>query len=130
MQTETNFMCLVLGTSNRLGIVLLYCQPSLPAGSLAKVMETVLDLVLRKTPRLITFGNFNIHAETSLLGQAQESDFMAAMTACVSFGSKMQLHRNFPPAPRPIFFLQCHPKQSCTLLIPLKSGSLEGCNST
>ncbi|KAF7239822.1 Craniofacial development protein 2 [Varanus komodoensis] len=69
---------LVLGNRDRLGILLVYRAPFCPTVSLPELTETVSDLVLR-TPRMLVLGDFNIHAEASLTGAAQ--DFMASMTA-------------------------------------------------
>ncbi|KAF7247270.1 Netrin receptor UNC5B [Varanus komodoensis] len=69
---------LVLGDRDRLGILLVYRAPFCPTVSLPELTETVSDLVLR-TPRMLVLGDFNIHAEASLTGAAQ--DFMASMTA-------------------------------------------------
>ncbi|KAF7254804.1 RNA-directed DNA polymerase from mobile element jockey [Varanus komodoensis] len=69
---------LVLGDRDRLGILLVYREPFCPTVSLPELTETVSDLVLR-TPRMLVLGDFNLHAEASLTGAAQ--DFMASMTA-------------------------------------------------
>ncbi|KAF7252108.1 putative uncharacterized transposon-derived protein F52C9.6, partial [Varanus komodoensis] len=69
---------LVLGDRDRLGILLVYRAPFCPTVSLPELTDTVSDLVLR-TPRMLVLGDFNIHAEASLTGAAQ--DFMASMTA-------------------------------------------------
>ncbi|KAF7236187.1 putative RNA-directed DNA polymerase from transposon BS [Varanus komodoensis] len=69
---------LVLGDRDRLGILLVYRAPFCPTVSLPELTETVSDLVLR-TPRTLVLGDFNLHAEASLTGAAQ--DFMASMTA-------------------------------------------------
>ncbi|KAF7247959.1 putative RNA-directed DNA polymerase from transposon BS [Varanus komodoensis] len=69
---------LVLGDRDRLGILLVYRAPFCPTVSLPELTETVSDLVLR-TPRMLVLGDFNLHAEASLTGAAQ--DFMASMMA-------------------------------------------------
>ncbi|KAF7238137.1 Sperm-associated antigen 17, partial [Varanus komodoensis] len=69
---------LVLGDRDRLGILLVYRAPFCPTVYLPELTETVSDLVLR-TPRMLVLGDFNLHAEASLTGAAQ--DFMASMTA-------------------------------------------------
>lgn len=56
---------LVLGSKNKVGILLVYCLSSLPAGSLPDLLEGPLDLLLR-TQTLIVLNNIN--AETALLG--------------------------------------------------------------
>ena len=68
----------MLGSRDRLGILLVYRPPCcVPTVSLPELTEAVSDLVLR-TPRLLVLGDLNIHAEAALTGAAQ--DFMAAMT--------------------------------------------------
>ncbi|KAF7235017.1 C-type lectin domain family 2 member D, partial [Varanus komodoensis] len=69
---------LVLGDRDRLGILLVYRAPFCPTVSLPELTETVSDLVLR-TPRMLVLRDFNLHAEASLTGAAQ--DFMTSMTA-------------------------------------------------
>ena len=68
----------VLGSRDRLGILLVYHPPCcLPTVSLPELTEVISDLVVR-TPRFLTLGDINIHAKATLTGVAQ--DFMAAMT--------------------------------------------------
>ncbi|KAF7243157.1 Ephrin type-A receptor 4 [Varanus komodoensis] len=72
------YLYLVLGDRDRLGILLVYHAPFCPIGSLPELRETVSDLVLR-TPRMLVLGDFNLHAETGLTRAVQI--FMASMTA-------------------------------------------------
>ena len=68
----------VLGSRNRLGILLVYHPPCcLPRVSLPELKEVISDLVV-KTPRLLLLGDLNLHAEATLTGAVQ--NFMATMT--------------------------------------------------